>query len=473
LSGSAASLWQRIAAQGPLRERFLRGIGSSVKLGDLQGASSLGGDFRGLRGRSVLIATEEQLTAALALIELDGIAARMVLCPPGRSTAEIESIARQAEADAILYDTDDQRAALARLGMPVRCTASLVPSPGAAERGHPTTTQPTEWVLLTSGTTGEPKLVVHSLATLAGDLQTSTAAATGTIWSTHYDIRRFGGLQILLRALLCGGSLVLSDPEEPIHDFLQRTARAGVTHMTGTPSHWRRVLMSGSAQLLDPAYVRMSGEIADQPILDHLRATYPRAAIVHAFASTEAGLAFEVTDELAGFPESFVSRTDSQVQLRIEHDSLLIRSPRTSSHYLNGCAEALRREDGFVDTQDLVELRHGRYHFVGRRGGIINVGGQKCHPEEIESVINRHPRVRMSLVRSRKSPLLGSVVVADVVLNGAEAAEPARDAASVTVRNEILAACRESLSAHKVPATIRIVESLDMTPAGKLRRPNA
>ena len=64
----------------------------------------------------------------------------------------------------------------------------------------------------------------------------------------------------------------------------------------------------------------------------------------------------------------------------------------------------------------MVELRGERYHFAGRRGGIINVGGLKVHPEEIEAVINRHPQVRMSLVRPKTSPITGAIVIADVVL---------------------------------------------------------
>jgi acyl-coenzyme A synthetase/AMP-(fatty) acid ligase len=332
--------------------------------------------------------------------------------------------------------------------------------------------QSTEWVLLTSGTTGAPKLVSHSLTSLAGDMQNPNALGRDTIWSTFYDIRRYGGLQILLRALLSGGSLVMSDPEESIRDFLKRASASGVTHITGTPSHWRRVLMSGSAQLISPSYVRLSGEIADQPLLDNLRATYPMAAIVHAFASTEAGLAFEVTDGLAGFPERVVRQHNCDIEIMIEHGSLLIRSSQTATRYLNHDADPLRREDGFVDTQDMVELRDGRFYFIGRRGGIINVGGLKCHPEEIESIINRHPMVQMSLVKARKSPVLGAVVIADVVLNSDADLDP-YDVARESVSNEIMESCRRSLSAYKAPATIRIVASLDVAPSGKLQRPNA
>ena len=64
----------------------------------------------------------------------------------------------------------------------------------------------------------------------------------------------------------------------------------------------------------------------------------------------------------------------------------------------------------------MLERRGDRYYFTGRRDGVINVGGMKVHPEEVEAVINRHPQVRMSLVRTRKSPITGALVVADVVL---------------------------------------------------------
>ena len=65
---------------------------------------------------------------------------------------------------------------------------------------------------------------------------------------------------------------------------------------------------------------------------------------------------------------------------------------------------------------------HGRYYFAGREDGTINVGGLKVHPEEVEAVINRHPQVSMSLVRTKKSPITGAIVIADVVLKTPQSA---------------------------------------------------
>jgi acyl-coenzyme A synthetase/AMP-(fatty) acid ligase len=123
-----------------------------------------------------------------------------------------------------------------------------------------------------------------------------------------------------------------------------------------------------------------------------------------------------------------------------------------------------------VDTGDALELRADRYYFVGRRDGVINVGGLKVHPEEVEAVINRHPRVRMSLVRTRKNPITGALVVADVVLNTQPNNENKDDR---QIRQDILQFCREELASHKVPATINFVPALAIAETGKLIRHHA
>jgi acyl-CoA synthetase (AMP-forming)/AMP-acid ligase II len=266
--------------------------------------------------------------------------------------------------------------------------------------------------------------------------------------------------------VLSGSALVLSSPDEPTIEFLTRAAAAGVTHISGTPSHWRRVLMSGAAAVLTPRYVRLSGEVADQAVLDNLRAVYPHALIAHAFASTEAGVAFEVNDGLAGFPRTLVERPSGDIALKVQDHTLRVRSHRTAARYLGAAPDALVDADGYVDTGDIVELVDGRYYFRGRIGGVINVGGLKVYPEEVESVLNADPRVRMSMVRGRRNPITGAVVVADVVL-----ADPASPAADV-VRADLLAACRRVLAAHKVPAVLHFVPGLEFTAAGKLVRPN-
>jgi acyl-coenzyme A synthetase/AMP-(fatty) acid ligase len=457
-------LWDSIAPSGAAIGGAFHGRGASIALAELNAGSTFGTALESLRGRSVLIATREQLPTALALIELDGVAQRMVLCTPDLTAQQLAGVAATAEADAIVLDSPTTAA-------PASLTPYVVtprPIPCPIERRTAATT---EWILLTSGTTGTPKLVVHTLKSLGGALPTQSPSGAQSIWSTFYDIRRYGGLQIYLRAMLTGSPLVLSSAGEPMPDFLARAAAAKVTHISGTPSHWRRALMSGEAGILKPQYVRLSGEVADQAVLDHLRTVYPKALIAHAFASTEAGVAFDVNDGLAGFPVALIDHPSGAIELKVVDHTLRIRSGRNAARYLGSAPSVLVSEDGFVDTGDMVELKDGRYYFMGRVGGVINVGGLKVYPEEVESVLNADPRVRMSLVRARRNPITGAVVVADVVL--AEPVGAAESNPPDIIKSDLLDACRRTLAAHKVPAMLRFVPALEFTAAGKLVRPNA
>lgn len=422
--------------------------------------TTLNGRRDALAGRSVLICVSSQFAAALAMLELDGLAARMVVAPPDFSTERIASAIAQANVDAIVCSDDAKNFGF---DLPRFVVGEL--SPEKERRSEPVST---EWVMPTSGTTGAPKLVAHRLEGLLGAFQPRVSGSPVAVWSTFYDIRRYGGMQIFLRAATRGSDLVLTDSDEPLADHVARMAEAGVTHISGTPSHWRRLLMSPEAARISPSYIRLSGEIADRAILDSLRSAFPRARIVHAYASTEAGVGFEVTDGREGFPASYLDGV-GDVEMRVVDGSLRLRSRRTARRYVGRDDLTLSDAEGFVDTDDLVERVGDRIYFRGRRAGTINVGGLKVHPEEVEQVINMHDAVRMSLVRARRNPITGDLIVAQVILKEPEAAPEFKKA----VKDEILSACRMRLERHKTPVTIDFVPALALTAGGKLMRGRA
>ncbi len=429
-------------------------------LGDLLHGAAIAPGVENLRGRSVLIASADPFLVALALIESDGLARRITLYPPDLALEHLPYVMRYAEVDAVVSDGSFLSGASVGAAQHAICTPALVPRVHASRERLST-----EWILLTSGTTGRPKMVLHTLASLAGAIRTSESH-TEVIWSTFYDIHRYGGLQIYLRAVLTRSSLLLTRPREPVANFLKRAGEACVTHISGTPSHWRRALMSPEADRIAPRYIRLSGEIADQAILNSLRSFYPEAEISHAFATTEAGVAFDVRDALSGFPASMLTGT-SGVDLKVVDATLRVRSGRTADRYLGENPPALKDPEGFVDTCDVLELRDGRYHFQGRRDGVINVGGLKVHPEEVEAVLNRHPQVRLSLVKTMKNPITGVLVVADVLLKDPSTLEGEQPR---ELQQAIKQFCRESLAPHKVPAAISFVPALAVSEAGKLVR---
>src|SRR5665213_2538319 len=190
----------------------IRTAKADVPLGLLRTHTCLDVAVSSLDGSSVVVWTSEPADAALALVELDGIARRLVLCPPGIGADLLAYVMETAEADAVVSDQPRPAEAMASW---IRCHRELQPATAPAR------TRVTEWVLLTSGTTGLPKLVVHTRASLTDAIRVEAAPAT-LVWSTFYDIRRYGGLQIFLRAALTGVPLVLADAQEHVGDFLAR-----------------------------------------------------------------------------------------------------------------------------------------------------------------------------------------------------------------------------------------------------------
>ncbi len=411
-------------------------------------------------GASVVLALADQLRAALALVALDGVAARIVLVPAGEAAVHLGAIVTAAGAGHVIEDWM----------LPGEDEAAALPAPAACQ---------TEWVLLTSGTTGVPKLVVHTLQTLSAHVAAQHGPGragnrTQHIWGTFYDTRRYGGLQVLLRALIQGQALVLPGAAMTLPAFVTHAAAHGVTHLVGTPSHYRQLLMSGLAGRLRPDYVRLSGEIADQAILNRLRRCFPHAEIVHAFASTEAGLAFQVSDGRAGLPADYATVLVPRVEAEIRGQDLRIRSPLNALGYLDRTRSPVTAEDGFVETGDLLNLQDGRYHFAGRRSGQVNIGGRKVHPEEVEAVLYEHPAVDICAVWARRNPITGAVVAADIMCRpDIQRRIDSRELLVCDLVEDVQSFCRTRLQAHKIPVSISFVRSLDLSRSGKLARLHA
>src|SRR5947209_13321726 len=110
--------------------RFLWGAQESVCLNELVCGSSLGDAVAELAGRSVLLATSDQLTTALALIELDGVARRLILCPPDLPAEQLSHVIGTAQADAVVSSAQEPPPAARELPLQVTCSPTLVPADG-------------------------------------------------------------------------------------------------------------------------------------------------------------------------------------------------------------------------------------------------------------------------------------------------------------------------------------------------------
>jgi len=282
----------------------------------------------------------------------------------------------------------------------------------------PPQVRPGRVAIFTSGTTGVPKLLQHTWGSL--NTMGHIAEMAPRRWLLPYAAGTYAWYQLATLSLFKDGQhLVAADPRDTEAFFA-----AGAAHradaMSSTPTFWRFALAR-----LDPArlqqvgfrQISLGGEIVDQGILDRLRALFPEARLNHIYASTEVGACLSVGDGQAGFPVEWVeSDRHRNFQFRIVDGTLRVRSQFAS-------ASVRRDEEGWVDTGDRVEVRGDRVYFVGRvEGSMINVGGSKAYPADVERVILGHPAVQWCRVHARRAPLVGYLAAAEVVADGDAAA---------------------------------------------------
>ncbi len=398
---------------------------------------------------SAMLVAGNAAEAVLGMLAMDGFVSRLLLAAATHTEETRKGFALQAETEHTVF-----------------CDSwndSLFSESGRESENPPIQELDTAWIIPTSGTTGGPKLVEHSLESLSGSVKRDATRGEGLVWGLLYDVTRFAGIQVLLQAIIGGSALAIASDITDAITMQRDFAAAGVNALSATPSMWRKLVMAGLLDGLDIRFVTLGGETADDMILGELRSRFPNARITHIYASTEAGVGFSVTDGRAGFPAAYLNgELPGGVTLRVdEQGRLFVRKNITGGHYIASDA-SITDDEGWIDTGDLVERRGDRWLFLGRSSGTINVGGQKVHPTEIERIIQSVEGVAMVAVRGRRNPIMGSLVEALIV--------PAKGYDPVALDERVMAACMSGLDAYKVPASIKIVDEIPLTPAGKIVR---
>ncbi|HWU50082.1 MAG TPA: class I adenylate-forming enzyme family protein [Asticcacaulis sp.] len=283
--------------------------------------------------------------------------------------------------------------------------------------------------LQTSGTTGTPKWRAHEIAKLTQDLFAGSAPAR---WLLTFNPGSFAGVQVILSALIGGHVLIAPPYEASVAEMADLAMQHQATHISGTPTFWRAFLMALGDRPLDLKAVTLGGEAADQAILDALRQRFPKAALRHIYATTEAGRVLTVSDGCEGFPLSLLT---DRLTLS-EHGTLCV---------------------GGLDTGDVVEIVGDRVLFRGRLDSMVNIGGVKVFPETVEAFILQHPGVQDVRVASRPNPITGHVLTADMVL------KPFADQNAVKAH-------LQGLPRAQRPVMTRFVETLPTGQTGKKLR---
>jgi acyl-CoA synthetase (AMP-forming)/AMP-acid ligase II len=432
LAGRTGELPIAVAPEGRLTAARIAGLGP---------AEGLGPDA------VVLVSVGGAIPLIETLMALDGHVKGLLLVSTSTDAAVLAELAGIAGASVIVSDREDLEGAM----------------PPADALGPPREPSvQTEWMMTTSGTTGVPKIVPHTLDSLARTVRRDPFGQA-PVWGMVYEMTRFAGLQVALQSLIGGGTLAVSPRYRPMPEQIDWLAGEGVTHLSATPTLWRRLLMAPGIDRLPLRQATMGGEIADQSVLDAVGRAFPKARLTHIYASTEAGVGFAVNDRKAGFPMAYCEEAPGGVGMAVRDGMLWVRPPGGRAvHYLGG--QMLETDnDGYVNTGDRIEVTDGRAFFLGRDSGVVNVGGVKVYPERVERTIAGVPGVGLAAVEATRSPITGALLMAVVV-----PADPLAD--QDELKERIMAACRAELEREAVPARIRFTDSLTVNAAGKITR---
>ncbi|MGF1484177.1 MAG: class I adenylate-forming enzyme family protein [Opitutales bacterium] len=314
-------------------------------------------------------------------------------------------------------------------------------------------------LLFSSGSTGKPKAMLHDFLKLITPYGLKPLKDLRLLLFMALD--HIGGIDTLLRTFTNGSTLVAAPARDP-ETVARILERHRVQVLPASPTFLNLLLLSGAPARHDLSSLRIiayGAEPMPQALLERLADAFPQASLQQKFGTSETN-AIRVQSRDSRSLEIRIDAADTQY--RIEDGELLLKTPARILGYLNAQSDALAAA-GWFRTGDLVEASDdGWLRIVGRKREVINVGGEKVLPGEVEDFLSGLAEVADCTVFGRAHPMMGQVVAAQVV--------PAEGVDAATVKKVVRMASRQSLEAWKVPVHIEVVEALKVGSRFKKQR---
>ena len=312
-------------------------------------------------------------------------------------------------------------------------------------------------ILFSSGSSGSPKAILHDFERIADKFRKQRAAIRAI---PFLMIDHFGGVNTVL-AITSSLGTVVTVADRSVNAVCEAVARDRVQLLPATPSFLTLMLTSGLHRKLDLSSltrITYGTEVMPQSTLSRLKAAFPGVELQQTYGLSEVGV---LRSQSRPDGSLWVRVGGEGFETEVRDGILWIRSQYAMLGYLN--APSMFDADGWFNTQDQVEVDGDYIKILGRVSDIINVGGQKVYPAEVEDVILDLDNIVDVAVIGEAHPLLGQIVVAKVVLLEPE---PPED-----LKRRIRAACRAHLAAYKAPAKVLVTEeSFHTARQKKIRR---
>jgi len=304
-------------------------------------------------------------------------------------------------------------------------------------------------VLFTSGTTSEPKAIIHNLDSLIDQYRRDYTKDLNIIPLLGFD--HIGGMDMMLSQLAIGATLTIPENRTPRY-ICETIEKYRVNVISASPTFLNLLLLSEAYHDCDLTSLQIIG-YGSEPmpawLLGKLNSIFPWVSFQQKYGLSETNairIRSKSKDSL------FFKIDDPSVEFKIIDNELWLRSPSVFSGYLDVSINSVSTE-GWFNTGDMVETdAEGFIKVLGRKSDIINVGGEKVFPAEIESFLLQIPFISDCQVFAEKSVITGNIVVANVV---STSKLPVGEQ-----KQEIRNFLSGSLSRYKIPVKIFFVDAI-------------
>ncbi len=297
-------------------------------------------------------------------------------------------------------------------------------------------------VLFTSGSTGASKAVVHDLDVLLEKYEKQRQKLRTVVF---LQLDHIGGVNTLFYTLANGGAVVVPG-SRAAQDVCAAIARHSAQLLPTSPTFLNLLLLSGEIDKHDLTSLELityGTEPMPESTLKRTNDAFPNARLQQTYGSTELGILGSRSKSNSSL---WVRVGGSGYETKIVDGTLRVRSKTAMLGYMN--APSPFDEDGFVDTGDRVEVDGEWIRILGRESEIINVGGSKVHPSEVESVLLDIEEIEDASVSGKPHPILGQIVAARVKL--------AKDMTPRELKKLVRERCQNLLPSYALPVKIEI-----------------
>lgn len=307
-----------------------------------------------------------------------------------------------------------------------------------------------EITIFTSGTTGQPKKVVHSFESLTRNIRVSEKY-NDQLWAFAYNPTHMAGIQVFFQAFLNHNVIINVFNKSREYIYIQ-IEKYQISHISATPTFYR-LLLPVDESYSSVVRITFGGEKSDERLYRKIQQIFPNAKVNNIYASTEAGSLFVSNGDIFKVPLDIVNL------VKFDNNEILLHKD------LLGSSEGFLFENDYYKTGDIIEWHNEslrEFRIKNRKNELINVGGYKVNPNEIEAEILLIDGVDQVRVYGKNNSVLGNILCADVQLS-------AIFKSSVTEKS-IIQNLGNKLQDYKIPRIIKFVNSIQLTRTGKLKR---